>query len=215
MFTGYMGIIYTISNWIIRLAYVNILWIAFTLLGLIILGFFPATAAMFAVIRKWVLGNEDNPVFRTFWTVYRKEFLKSNLLGIFLSSIGYFLYIDYLLISEGSNNFIQLFHYPLLIIILLYLLTILFVFPIYVHYDLKLFQVIKNSLITMIISPFITLIMIIASFVVYLLLSTFPGLLPLFGGSLLAFLLTRSFLIATNRIERIKKMNTNKNSIHL
>lgn len=214
MFTGYIGIIYTISNWIIRLAYVNILWIAFSLLGLIILGFFPATAAMFAVIRKWVLGNEDIPIFRTFWTEYRKEFLKSNLLGIFLSSIGYFLYIDYLIIREDSNKIIQLFHYPLLIVILLYLLTILFVFPIYVHYELKMIQVIKNSFITMIVSPFITVIMIMTSFLVYLLLSTFPGLLPLFGGSLLAFLLTRFFLVATNKLERIKKMNTNKNSIH-
>ncbi|MBS4177478.1 YesL family protein [Lederbergia citrea] len=41
------------------LDYVNLPWISF---GLIVLGFFPATAAMFTVIRKWMM-KEQVPVF--------------------------------------------------------------------------------------------------------------------------------------------------------
>src|SRR5690625_6342583 len=62
--TGPMGGFYTLANWIMRLAYVNILWIAFSLVGIIILGFFPATIGMFTVIRKWIQGDGDIPIFK-------------------------------------------------------------------------------------------------------------------------------------------------------
>lgn len=66
MFTGTVGGIYHISNWIMRLAYVNFLWILFTLAGFIVFGFFPATIATFAVVRKWIFDTTDIPIFTTF-----------------------------------------------------------------------------------------------------------------------------------------------------
>src|SRR5690625_1946818 len=111
--TGPMGGFYTLANWIMRLAYVNILWIAFSLVGIIILGFFPATIGMFTVIRKWIQGDGDIPIFTTFWATYKKEFLKSNLLGLFLSLIGYILYIDFIFLRQGVTGFLQFTYYPL------------------------------------------------------------------------------------------------------
>ena len=40
------------GEWVIRLVYLNILWIGVSLLGLGILGIFPATSALFPVLRK-------------------------------------------------------------------------------------------------------------------------------------------------------------------
>lgn len=88
MYTGIMGGFYRISEWIMRFAYVNILWIAFTLIGLVFLGFFPATASLFAVVRKWIQGNNEVPIFSFFWTNYKSSFLKSNILGISIVIIG-------------------------------------------------------------------------------------------------------------------------------
>src|SRR5690625_6922967 len=87
-----MGRVFRWCEGIMRLAYVNLLWILFTILGLGIFGIFPATIALFAVTRKWVMGDRDIPVFSTFWQTFRKEFLKSTLLGWVLFVIGYMIY---------------------------------------------------------------------------------------------------------------------------
>lgn len=64
--------IYSLSNWIVKICYVNLLWGIFMLVGLIVFGFFPATVALFTVCRKWVLGDRDVPIFSTFWSAYKK-----------------------------------------------------------------------------------------------------------------------------------------------
>lgn len=63
---GFIDGYYRFAVWITRFAYLNLLWIAFSLVGLGVVGFFPATAAMFAVVRKWVHGEKDIPVFQVF-----------------------------------------------------------------------------------------------------------------------------------------------------
>ncbi len=50
-------------EWITKIAYLNLLWLGFTLLGLIIFGIFPATAATFTVARKWVTGYPDVAIY--------------------------------------------------------------------------------------------------------------------------------------------------------
>ncbi len=74
---------YRICTWIMRMAYVNLLWVAFSLLGLGIFGFFPATAAMFVVIRKWLSSEQDIPVFKTFWNAFKTEFIKINIYTLY------------------------------------------------------------------------------------------------------------------------------------
>src|SRR5690625_7900357 len=66
--------IYKITMNITRFAYVNILWIIFTILGLGILGFFPSTVAMFGVFRLCVVGEKDIDIFPLFLFKFRNEF---------------------------------------------------------------------------------------------------------------------------------------------
>src|SRR5690625_7886567 len=82
-----------------RMAYVNLLWIFFTILGLGVLGIIPATVSLFTITRKWVMSEQDIPVFKTFWQTYRKEFIKSNMLGVILFEIVFLLYIDLAFLS--------------------------------------------------------------------------------------------------------------------
>ena len=57
---------YRAAEWISRLFLLNILWVVFTIVGLGIFGFGPATAAMFAIVRKWIITpQEDFPLFKT------------------------------------------------------------------------------------------------------------------------------------------------------
>ncbi|MEK3887182.1 YesL family protein [Bacillus sp. FSL K6-3431] len=198
---GLMGGFYKISEWIWRFFYINILWIAFLIPGLFIFGFFPSTAAMFAVIRKWVQGETDIPVFKTFWASYKAEFIKSNLLGLVMAIVGYILIIDLKFIQASTSNFVSLLHIPLIAVLFIFGLVLLYIFPVFVHYDVKLWQVIKNSFLLMIMFPINTIMMAIISYLIYFIMLKVPGLIPIFGFSIIAFALSWGAKITFTKIE--------------
>lgn len=122
-----------VCEFISRMAYVNLLWIFFTVLGLGVFGAMPATVSLFAVTRKWVMGEPDVPVFGTFWRTYKREFMKSNFLGIILFAAGYMLYIDLTFLPAGG--FFEVVRWGLIVCGLLFLIILLYIFPIYAQYE--------------------------------------------------------------------------------
>ena len=183
---GFAGRFLRICEIISKLAYANILWIFFTVLGLGIFGFMPATVALFTVTRKWVMGDRDIPLFKTFWTTYRKEFFKSTLFGIVLFVIGYIIYID--LAFSPTGGLFTLLRAGLFICGISYVILLLYIFPIYVHYDWKKRLYIKYALLLGISYPHYTFLMVIGIGALYYLLVTIPGLIPFFSVSLLAYI---------------------------
>lgn len=180
---------YSISEWITRFMYVNILWIAFTLMGLIAFGFFPATTAMFTVVRKWVLKQPDIPIFKTFWFTYKKEFAKSNLLGLVVILFNFFMYSNIKIVEATTVQAYKLLYIPNVIVIFIFLLTLLYIFPVFVHFDVRMRDGIKNAFILMTINPIATFSMaVLTGFFCFLFLKI-PGLIPFFSGSSIAFLL--------------------------
>jgi uncharacterized membrane protein YesL len=194
--------IYNFSQYILRAMYVNFLWLLFSLLGLVITGFFPSTIAMFTVVRKWVLGESRVPIFETFWITYKKQFLGSNLLGYSLSIIGVVIYTDLLFLQHTDNSFLKILYIPVLFLTLLYLLTLLFVFPIFVHYDVKGFQIIKNAFYISIISPLATIKMVLSLVIIGYFMITFPSLSVLFSGSVSSYFIMRIANTAFLKYER-------------
>lgn len=186
---GLTNALYNFCQWITRLVYLNILWGLFMILGFIIFGFFPATIAMFAVVRKWIMGDTEIPVFTTFWSIYKKEFWKSNLLGLIFYISAYVIYIDYLFLQGTMSGVSKIISFPLLIVTLLYLLMLLYVFPIFVHYEIKVWQVFKNSFLLMLLNPLVTFVMLIGCILLYLIMTAIPGLIPVLGGSTLTCVL--------------------------
>ena len=69
-----MGKIYSVCQWIYRLAYSNVLWLLFMTLGLFVFGAVPSTVAMFAIIRKWIKGETEFPVLSFFGKSIKKSF---------------------------------------------------------------------------------------------------------------------------------------------
>lgn len=186
---GFMRGFYSISEWIMRFAYVNLLWISFTLFGLIIFGFFPSTAALFAVVRKWVLKQHYIPVFKTFWFTYKKEFAKSNLLGLVIMLSGFLLYSNIRIIEATTVQVVKLLYIPNVIVIFLLIFTLFYIFPVLSHFEVRLAEGVKNAFILMTINPIATFCMVVLSgFLCYLFLKL-PGLIPFFSGSLIAYLL--------------------------
>ncbi|NYE07971.1 putative membrane protein YesL [Bacillus niacini] len=200
--SGFLGSLNKLLEWISRLAFLNLLWISFSLLGLIIFGFFPATVAMFAVARKWMLGNEEMSIFKTFWTAYKREFLKSNVLGVIIVAIGLILYIDFQFVQHAANSFASFLYVPFFIITLIFISMLFYIIPIFVHYDMKLSQVMKNSFFVMIMNPLSTFYMLIGSFGILFVLSYAPPICLLYSGNLLALFIMKP---ATNAFDKINQ----------
>lgn len=200
--SGSLGGILKIPVMIVNLVYLNFLWIVFSIMGLFVFGFFPATASMYGVIRKWVMGDFDVPIFRTFWTLYKQEFIKSNLLGLVLTLVGSFLFFDIRLVQQMSGFFMIFLHYFLLTFAFIYGLTLLYVLPVFVHYELKVFQMIKTAFSFMVISPLSTIMMFAGGVIIYFTMKFLPGLLFFLGGSLISLLLMWSSYLAFSRRDR-------------
>lgn len=184
---GLMGKLQIVCEWMTRLAYVNLLWILFTLIGLIGAGFAPATVAMFSVVRQWIRGHETVPVFATFWGVYKKEFFKANLLsggiGILISVI----LIGGFMMGSLSSVF------SVLTIGLLFLVAIVFLYliPVYVHFEYSFKEMIKTSFMLSAAFPLQTIVMIGSTILAIVIAITFPAVGFLFFGSALSFVLMK------------------------
>ena len=185
---GFAKIVYQFSEWVTRLLCVNLLWIAFTLLGFVFFGFFPATIAMFAVVRKWVIKEKDFQVFHLFWKTYKAEFVKMNGLGFFFIVAGFFLYLDmrFFPFKDGWIYIVLL--VSLLGILFLYFIMVGFFFPIYVHYDFTYIQSIKYSLMIGLAAPFQSILLLVVSYFIFIISVSNPILILLFSGSSTSFL---------------------------
>lgn len=186
---GIVWKLYDISNWIMKMIYLNVIWIGFSLLGLVVFGFFPATQAMFAVTRKWVLGEKDIPVFKTFWQSYKNSFLQMNIIGYVLSLAGLILYIDLQFFQTSEHILFSFLAFFVIIAFFIFFAVLLYIFPIYVHFRFKTFEYLKKSLFIVLGKPLSTIMMIVGSYLLYAVLSMLPVLLIFVSGSLVSLVL--------------------------
>jgi uncharacterized membrane protein YesL len=196
-----------ISYRMIELAYINLLWIFFTLVGLIAFGIFPATAAMFAVVRKLIRDEKKFKILPTFWTLFRTDFLKTNGFGLIFLVIGYFFYFDFYFLQLNSGELQFLF--PVLIFLLIScIITLLFFFQVYAHFNLKFFQYLKQSFLIAITSPIEVLTIGALAGGIYFIATLFPGITPLYTGSVFAYVATLISFRSFARIEKRKEALT-------
>lgn len=196
----------SITTWITRLFYLNILWLSFTLVGIVIFGFFPATTAAFSIMRQWLLDREDKKDFslwKTFLDYYKKDFINANMVGIILilTSVVVFLDLRFLDTIETDNLVGEAFQFFFLTISIILFVAALYVFPVFVHFELNLFQVIKNSLFFAITSPLPSTLMAIGSLLVVFITLNFPGLFLVFSLSLMIIVLMGPALKAFKKLE--------------
>ncbi|KHF39106.1 YesL family protein [Halalkalibacter okhensis] len=194
--------LYSILEWITRFAYINLLWIFFTLAGGIILGLFPATIAMFSLIRQWLKGRSDLPVFHSFWQYYKSEFAKSNRLGILLYLISFIFIFNIFFLQANIGELLTWTAAPLLAGLLLFILILFYLFPAYVHFDLKVLQIIKNAFLTMLVSPLHTFFILVSLGAFYVIVTVIPPLGIVFGASFYSFITLWAALNAFGRIQQ-------------
>ncbi|RPF54272.1 YesL family protein [Aquisalibacillus elongatus] len=189
------------AYWLLRAIYLNFLWMIFTLLGAVFFGIFPATVAMFHISRQWLVEKDLSlRVFKKFWRIYKAEFIKTNVFAIAFIICAYILYIDFifLILADGWVNYL----YPVFILLaFMYVATLTFFFPVYVNFQLKRTQYIKQSFLIAMASPLHFVMIIMSLTALGIVAFLLPGIVPLFTGSVMAFVTT---YLTNHSIERIK-----------
>lgn len=202
---GMFGWLYDIGMWVAKMMYLHLLWVMFTILGLGLFGITPATIAMMTIFQRWFEGDPDVPIFQTFKSVYKKQFITANKLGLLMIGAGLFLLYDYYI----SKTILQVFiiHVGLLIVIILYGITLLYLLPVFVRYELKFFQYIKQAFLVALAQPFSSIGMIICLLIVYYMLIIVPALFVFIGSSIIFYLISQIAYRAFLKIEKKKVEN--------
>ncbi|WP_078382470.1 YesL family protein [Sutcliffiella halmapala] len=200
--------IYQLCEWILRLAYLNLLWILFSIAGLIIFGVFPATTAAFTVARRWVNGESDMPLFRTFVDSYKKEFWKSQVLGLFLLVIGSALYMYVGILDAQPSIIFTVLKYLIIVVFFVYVIVLVYIFPVFVHYKLTIYEYIKSTIFLALLNPITTIVSLIGVIMMTFILLKFQGLMLFFSISgpvlWITFITQRTF----KKIEAKRQMMT-------
>ncbi|MDQ0229386.1 YesL family protein [Metabacillus malikii] len=222
--------IFKLLEWLTRIVLTNFIWLIFNLpisfllltiaitddipfivMNLIIIAIlspfflFPATSAVFGIVRKWVMGEGDIKIIKHFWTVYRQNYLKSLIGGFILVPLWFIGILDVYFLYH-HNLFMTI-----LLIIILFLLFIFtcYYFAVIAHHELKIFQAFKQALVFMIINPLRSLLMgIINIIILYVSLTQVTVLIPLLLGVALAYF---AFFSYYNKLLRVKELQENNN----
>lgn len=200
--------LYQLCEWILRLAYLNILWILFSIAGLIIFGVFPATTAAFTVARRWVNGESDLPLFRTFVDSYKKEFWKSQVLGLFLFVSGLALYMYVGILDSQHSIIFTVLKYLIIVVFFVYMMILINIFPIFVHYKLSIYQYIKSTIFVALLNPITTIVSLIGVIIMTMILLKFQGLMLFFSISGPVLWITFITQKAFKKIEAKRQMLT-------
>ncbi|AZB42480.1 DUF624 domain-containing protein [Bacillus sp. FJAT-42376] len=181
--------LYAGLEWVMRLVYVQFLWMVFSVFGLGIFGFFPATVSMFTVMRKWIRGESEAGILDTFKKTWMREWKKANIIGWVFTGIGFVLFF-YLKAAIGMSGITGIIFYLLMAMALvIYTLSFLFVFPVYVHFHAGAREAMKLALLLALSFPFHSISMLAAAAGFYFLTLFLPSLLPFISFSLLGFAL--------------------------
>lgn len=212
--SGFIRGLYSFSTWIIKFTTTNVLWLIFNLpivylvLNMlsattpdeliinfitiaILLPFvlFPATTAMFGIIRQWVIGNTDISLIRSFWKYYKNNYLRSLFGGLIITFLTVILLIDYYYFTSTNSPLFYIF-------LLISMFTIVFIthfFSNTVHVNDTLFISFKNSFLLSVGNPVYTIgITIFIGIIAYISINVYTILIFLGSGSLMAYL---SFLL--------------------
>jgi len=170
---------------ILQVAFLNFLWILFTLMGLIIGGIFPATTAAINVARKWHKEKEMHGTFKVFKETYKKEFIKSNMIGLILTLIGGVLLLNYYALQVLGNKVSVFVVFAYFFVTFLYCVLAVWIFPLLSHYDTTIIQYFKNALIIGITKIKTTVIIMSTTFIVMYFSLKLPSMLLFYSVSLI------------------------------
>lgn len=165
----------------------NVAFLVHTLLGLVVVGFFPSIAATYATFRTWLLDVDDRSwsisrTWRTFHQAWLEELGPANKFGWPQFLIWVLLIWEYWFVQNndlGTTGFAV--SGALLLLNVLYGLFVFVSWAIHVNFAEKLTRVVKTSLSMVIARPLCSLMIALLFLIVVWAYYTWPGLMIAFG----------------------------------
>ncbi|MGN8646215.1 YesL family protein [Gracilibacillus sp. HCP3S3_G5_1] len=224
---GLTKAILVITEWITRLFSANIIWLLFNLpvilfsvnvafadsrhqltsiivILLLIAPFitFPATVALFTVVRRWTMEDTTIPVFQSYRKYWKENYKNSIIAGFIIEGFWLIYAADYYFFTTNISPSLAL---VLIILGVVFLMITLFFMCSLAHSDLPIKKLLKNSTIMVISHPFLTVsIGVFNLSIVYISFMYAPYLLILFLGSSIAFVTFSGFYKIYRKVELIK-----------
>lgn len=171
--------LYQMLNWGTRFMMANILWLGYNLpiiyiifvsltvrtmdelyhlvyviLFLLPFIFFPATTALYAVVRQWVIGNREKKTISFFWMAYKENYLRSMIVGCLFTGFSVIWVINYQLAQIEFKS--GMFYVYFVITIFLFAIVNAFCADT-VHLKLKFGASLKKSVIIGLLFPHYTI----------------------------------------------------------
>ncbi|TVX92582.1 YesL family protein [Paenibacillus agilis] len=226
---GIMGGLYRISEWIMRISVTNILWLLcsapffFCFVMMLIMAnsnfmnevlqmkwlmgilapftLFPATAAMFSVTRKWVMGDVDAKLLKTFFSSYKANYKQAMLGGIFYTVLAVIMYAGYTIYMTEMQS-MQVLGIMVLAMLVVFLASLFNFFSIIAHYHATTLQVIKNSIFMTIFRPIRVVVSGIVSVAILFMGLKYPVIIIFGAGSLIAYLSFFNFYLTYQKLQQ-------------
>ncbi|MFD0674295.1 YesL family protein [Cohnella sp. GCM10027633] len=164
---------------------------------------FPATSALFSVARKWVLGDTDVPLLKTFFRNYKQNYVQAMLGGIFYALLFAIMIIDFRVYLNQIDGF-QIVAYLFIALMCLLTISLLHFFSLLSHFHMKSLQLIKNALILTIGRPIRSVIMAMGTAAVLYISFQFTFLIPFFFGSVIAVYTFYNFNLVMQKMMTLK-----------
>ncbi|MEY2191549.1 YesL family protein [Neobacillus sp. BF23-41] len=147
------GMFHRICTWIYRFAYINLL---FLISCLPVITIYPATAALFGVVRQWVKKN-DPPVFTNYRLHFVENFKQSMVLGPAITVVFLVLIADFFLLIRVQSGIKGLLMVCLLVISFFSFISAIYIVPLMVNGYYTTKELVKNAFQLSIYKPFLTL----------------------------------------------------------
>ncbi|WP_096187228.1 YesL family protein [Evansella halocellulosilytica] len=200
---GTSGVIYRVTDWILKLAFINVMWILFTILGLGVFGFYPAFIAMTAMIIAWKNGEEP-PYFKTFFDIFKRDFLKVNMIALVALILTGILFMNFSVIGHFQGFFYYIFLVSTLMLVLLLWSTLILVaiavgqsdegINIRVHF--------KQAWTMLATNPIKLLALVLTIVIVMLTVYFIPSIAPFYSMSIIAWIAVLLFLRSAKQLRK-------------
>lgn len=136
--------LFVACEWIMRLAILNILFVFFSCVGLIIFGIAPAYTAMIAIFKQLYEGK-DVPMVSSFYHVFKAEFFKSNKFGLIYSYLLILLFVNFLFTQTLPAQLQTAAMFIIILFVIILLMSFIYIFPLYLKFETTTWRLIKNS----------------------------------------------------------------------
>ena len=209
--SGITGKFLGVSEWVMFFLTVNLLWLLFNLpiiyfsVSLLFVGsteelhtllvlllimtpliFVPATTAMFAIVRKKIMGNYAGALIQQYWKFYRSNYLRSLVGGLIFIPLWVIWGINFTLANSGIGS--PFFYFYMIITSILLTFTNYFLAD-SVHFTLNVFASLRKSIFMVVGYIHYTIgLTIVAGVTIFLIYAFHPALAVLFSGSIIAYI---------------------------